>query len=63
MLFHVDFKYVPWGFPLHFAHAFMPALLVRVMNDMHSVLHIEQPSRYGQGLDAPIQISRLSLQN
>lgn len=34
-----------------------------VMNSMRSIPHREQPSRYGQGLDAPIQISKLSLQN
>lgn len=48
----------------YFDHAFMPEFAdACVMNYMRSILHREQPSRYGQGLDAPIQISRLSLQN
>lgn len=63
-LFHADFKYGPWDLVQYVGHAFMPAFAdTCVMNYMHSIPHREQPSRYGQGLDAPIQISRLSLQN
>lgn len=55
-------KYGPWDLGnMLVMHSCLHLLIL--VNYMRAIPHREQPSRYDQGLDAPIQISRLSFQN